>query len=139
MTWSCSTIWRTIASVRAGSALSSPRMTRTGWPLIPPLALMYADHARSAGGAGPDTAPRMPDSAPKEPSRISDFGPPVPGAGVAGPPGAPGTGPPGLPAAPFAPVATAEPRELPEAAAPPEPDPVEPALRAAPAEPELTV
>src|SRR5215210_672716 len=72
-------------SVRAGSALSSPRITRTGWPLMPPLALMYADHARSAGGAGPDTAPRPPDSAPKEPSSSSDFGPPLLGAGVAAP------------------------------------------------------
>src|SRR5581483_2275773 len=129
MTWSCSTIWRTMASVRAGSALSSPRITRTGWPLIPPLALIQADHARRAGGAGPDTAPRTPDSAPKDPNRISDFGPPLPGTGAAGAPGAAG-----VPAAADFPAAVA-----PAAAAlfapPPAPPPAEGPTRMAPVVP----
>src|SRR5438309_7037431 len=67
--------------VRAGSPASSAMITRTGCPARPPLALMYDAQARMAGGTVPVTAPRIPEAAPKEPSRISDFDP------AAGPPG----------------------------------------------------
>src|SRR5438270_6597062 len=64
-----------MAWVRAGSPASSARITRTGCPARPPLALMYDAQARMAGGTVPVTAPRIPEAAPNEPSRISDFAP----------------------------------------------------------------
>src|SRR5207253_1802729 len=91
-------IWRTIAWVRAGSPASSARMTRTGCPARPPLALTYDAQARMAGGTVPVTAPRIPEAAPNDPSRISDFGPPAATPGT-GPPAGDGPAGPALPAA----------------------------------------
>src|SRR5581483_2879788 len=82
-TWSCSTMRRASACVRTGSAPSSPMMSRTGWPLRPPRALISAAQARSAGGMEANTVPITPLSAPKAPRTISDFFP-VAGCGVPG-------------------------------------------------------
>src|SRR2546425_946882 len=88
-----------MAWVRAGSPASSAMITRTGCPARPPWALTYDDQARMAGGTVPVTAPRIPDPAPNDPSRISDFGPaaasgvaacPAPAAAVAPAAAAPG-------------------------------------------------
>src|SRR5260221_14507541 len=137
-----------MAWVRAGSPASSARITRTGCPARPPLALTYDAQARMAGGTVPVTAPRIPDAAPNDPSRISDFAPAgVPGKGV---PAAEPDGPPVPPAAAAGPAPVLAPAAVlagaPDAAAPdvaacpgePAADGAPPVLKAPPALPVLT-
>src|SRR5262245_56876711 len=111
-----------MANALPGSPPSSPKVTRTDRPLIPPRALTAPTQARMATGIAASWAPIGPDAVPNEPRRIS---PPGAGGGAAGPdpgadgePPAPGAAAPGPPVGRPAPLPVLPPPAEPAALAP---------------------